>query len=285
MNAGLLYLPVSVLCSVSVAIMLKLARQHNIDVRQAILVNYGVAALLCLALLRPDPGQLMQAHGTLLWVLGALGILMPTVFVAMAQSVRHAGIARSDAAQRLSLFIALAAAFVLFGEPVTAKKLAAIVLACLALACLLRKPGPDAAQPGAVWLWPLAVWAGYGVIDVMFKLVARSGGAFAPALLAVFVLAGLLTLIWLLAHRTDWRARDLASGAVLGLANFGNIYTYIRAHQSLPDQPALVFASMNMGVIALGTAAGALFFKEKLSALNLAGLVIALAAIAVMLPR
>ncbi len=282
MNPGLLFLPASVVCSVTLAVLLKLARRHGVDVRQAILANYAVASALCLVLLRPDLGQL--PHAPLLLILAGLGVLLPTIFMALAQSVRHAGIVKTDAAQRLSLFIALGAAFVLFGELVTARKLGGIALACAALFCLLRKPAQADAGGRAAWIWPLAVWLGYGLIDVLFKLLARAGAGFAAALLGAFVLAGLLMLAWLLWRRATWRVRDLAAGLLLGLVNFGNIYTYIRAHQSLPDQPALVFAAMNMGVIALGTAAGALLFREKLSALNGLGLVLALGAIAVMLP-
>ncbi|MFQ6687063.1 EamA/RhaT family transporter, partial [Bordetella pertussis] len=136
----------------------------------------------------------------------------------------------------------------------------------------------------AAWMWPLAVWAGYGVIDILFKQLARSGTAFSAGLLATFVAAGLLTLAYLCIRRTRWQARHALAGVALGLANFGNILTYVRAHQSLPDHPALVFGAMNMGVITAGTLVGALAFRERLSALNLAGLALALAAIAAMLP-
>jgi drug/metabolite transporter (DMT)-like permease len=48
----------------------------------------------------------------------------------------------------------------------------------------------------------------------------------------------------------------------------------------LPDHPALVFASMNLGVVALGALIGLFAFRERLSRLNLLGLVLALVAIA-----
>ncbi|WP_458339487.1 EamA family transporter, partial [Bordetella pertussis] len=147
MNQGLLYLAASVACSVTVAVLLKLARRHAIDVRQAIAVNYAVAAALCWLLLRPDAQALRQAMQGVP-VLAALAVLLPTVFVAMARSVRYAGIVKSDAAQRLSLFIPLLAAFALFGESLTARKLAAIALAFAALACLLRRRAPAGAAAG-----------------------------------------------------------------------------------------------------------------------------------------
>lgn len=292
LTPGLLYLLASVACSVTVAVLLKLARRWQVDVRQAIAMNYLVAALLCWAVLRPDAAGLLTPRTPWL-VLAALGVLLPSVFLAMAAAVRHAGIVRSDAAQRLSLFIPLLAAFLLFGEPPSARKLVATLLAAGALTCLLRRAGPvqgpanAAADPDhgrAAWLWPLAVWLGYGVIDILFKQVARAGTAFAGGLLLAFIIAGLLMLAYLLLRRVRCQARHLAAGVVLGLANFGNILTYIRAHQSLPEHPALVFASMNMGVITLGTLVGALAFREPLSRLNLLGIALALGAIVLMAP-
>ncbi|HAP28237.1 MAG TPA: hypothetical protein DCR74_22105 [Achromobacter sp.] len=290
LTPGLLYLAASVACSVTVAVMLKLARRWQVDVRQAIAMNYAVAALLCWLVLRPDPTRLLVPQTPWL-VLAALGVLLPSVFLAMAAALRHAGIVRSDAAQRLSLFIPLLAAFALFGEPVTGRKLAAIALAFAALFCLLRQPprihlseATAAEDRRAMWLWPLVVWAGYGVIDILFKQVARAGTAFAGGLLLAFLMAGALMLAYLLWCRVRWQARHLAAGVVLGLANFGNILTYVRAHQSLPEHPALVFASMNMGVITLGTLVGALAFREPLTRVNVLGIALALSAILLMTP-
>ena len=110
----MILLLLSISCSVAVSVLLKMARSRAIDVAQAIAVNYGVAIALCILLLRPDPMQLLTP-ATPWWVLVALGVLLPTVFIAMAAAVRHAGIVLSDAAQRLSLIIPLMAAFVVFG--------------------------------------------------------------------------------------------------------------------------------------------------------------------------
>ena len=80
--------------------------------------------------------------------------------------------------------------------------------------------------------------------------------------------------------RTRFTVRDALAGLLLGLANFGNIVFYVRAHQALAERPSLVFAAMNLGVVALGALVGTLVFREKLSRLNLAGVALAVAAIA-----
>ncbi|MYZ42853.1 EamA family transporter [Schauerella aestuarii] len=327
MNPGFLFLITSVLCSVTVAILLKLARRFDIDIRQAIAVNYVIAALACWLLLGANLSAINNT-GTPWGVLIALGILLPTVFVAMGRAVRHVGIVRSDAAQRLSVFIPVVAAFLFFGDTLTARKGAAIAVGLIALLCLLAKTRNPAgvsraagvehpisagggsaatapiasagnrpatgrfgaaadlagASPVPIWVWPLAVWLGYGVIDVLFKQVAKSGTAFGNGLLMAFLLAGVVIFAYLLITRVSWRRRDCLAGVVLGVMNFANIYTYIRAHQNLPNDPAVVFSTMNIGVIAVGTLAGAVLFKEHVSRLNVLGLILAVVTIALMAP-
>ncbi len=277
---------ISIACSVAVSVLLKIARRQNIAVDQAIAVNYVVAATLCAVLLQPHPSSLMSPS-TPWWVLIALGVLLPTIFLAMAAAVRHAGIVLSDAAQRLSLFIPLIASFVLFGEALSGSKLAGIAIALTALVCLLLRPRTQGGSGDTVKavLMLLSVWVGYGTIDILFKQMAKSGAAFSSSLLVSFVLAGILIFAYLIARRSVWTRRNVLAGVVLGLLNFSNIYFYIRAHQVFPQNPTLVFSAMNIGVISLGTLVGAGFFKEKLSWVNALGIVLAVTAIIVLIPR
>jgi drug/metabolite transporter (DMT)-like permease len=309
-SPGIAYLIGSVICSVSVSVLLKMARARGIDIRQAIVVNYAVAAFLAWLFLRPDLGSVSPA--TISWgILIPLGVLLPSVFVAMGRAVDHAGIVRSDAAQRLSLFISLLAAFVFLGDVLTLRKGVAIAVGLTALLCLLLRPAPkhtanaavlgaarrDAAvgaasrhEPasrglgGAGAFWLLAVWLGYGAGDILFKLMALSGLAFAATLFSAFVLAGVLLALYLGIRRVRWHAASLLGGVPLGILNFANILTYVRAHQNLANDPALVFSAMNIGVISLGTLIGAWVFRERLGPLNLLGLALALAAIVLMTP-
>ena len=46
------------------------------------------------------------------------------------------------------------------------------------------------------------MWLGYGVIDILFKQVAKTGSAFAGNLLVAFILAGVLMWLYLLFKRT-----------------------------------------------------------------------------------
>ena len=279
----MIYVLFSVVCSVLVSVLLKLARRFDIDVGQAIGWNYAVASVLTAVVLQPSWTTLREPAAPWL-ALAALGILLPTIFLALAASVRHAGIVRSDAAQRLSLLLSLLAAFALFGEQLTGFKTLGIALGLLALLCMVWRGGHGAANGGAAgWLYPLLVFGGFGTIDILFKRVALAGLPLGASLQAMFALALLVALalqLWRRAQdQTRFTARSALAGVLLGLANFGNILFYLRGHRALPQHPALVFASMNTGVVALGALVGLLLFRERLSRLNLGGVLLALLAI------
>ncbi|HET6806597.1 MAG TPA: EamA/RhaT family transporter [Frateuria sp.] len=279
------FLLAAALCSVLVSVLLKLARRLAVDVGQAIAWNYVVAATAS-ALAFAPPLPAMQAALAVWPALLGLGLLLPTIFLALASSVRHAGIVRSEVAQRLSLLISLTAAFVLFGEPLGATKGWGMVAGFVALGALVWRPpgGSGETSAGAArWTYPLLVFLGFGLIDVLFKRVAQAGVPLGAALLAMFMLALLVSLAlqgWRLARGTVRPGgRSAAAGLLLGLLNFGNILFYLRAHQALPGRPALVFAGMNLGVVALGAVAGLAVFRERLSRINLVGLALSVLAV------
>ena len=273
----------AICCSVLVSVLLKLARRYDVDVGQAVAWNYVAASALTAWVFRPSLDALSRPDAPWLGFVG-LGLLLPLIFLALGASVRYAGIVRSDAAQRLSLVVSLLAAFLLFGESVRPVKLAGIGLGLVALACMVWRNDVGESERRDAWLWPLAVFAGFAAIDILFKHVARAGTPFAASLQAMFALALAVSFAIQLGRRvagkTRFTLRNALAGLLLGLANFGNIVFYVRAHQALADRPSLVFAAMNLGVVALGALVGTLAFRERLSRLNLVGVVLAVIAIA-----
>lgn len=270
-------------CSVLVSVLLKLAPRRGLDVAQMVTWNYLAAALLAGWLLRPSLEALRQPGAP--WPeLLALALVLPTLFLVLAAAVRHAGIVRTDVAQRLSLLLSLLAAFLLFGEQAGAQKLLGLALGLGAVAGILARPDAHAAPDRRGWLLLLAVWAGFAVVDVMLKRLAMAGTPSTAALLVAFALAFAGMLAWQgwrrVRHGVRPRLRHVAAGLLLGLLNFGNILFYVRAHQAMPDSPAVVFASMNIGVVLLGTAVGVLAFGEKTSRLNRIAIMLAVLAIA-----
>jgi drug/metabolite transporter (DMT)-like permease len=125
------------------------------------------------------------------------------------------------------------------------------------------------------------------VIDILFKRMAQlTGVPFVDVLLATFVLAFVLAALYVAALylRGDaaWQWRDALVALALGVFNFGNIVFYVQAHRHLAQDPALVFSAMNIGVIVLAAVVGVWWFGERLGRINQVGLVLAIAAVALL---
>ena len=279
----MMYLTIAVLCSVAVSVLLKILRQRDIDIRQTIVAGYPVAFLLTWFLLKPDVSGMSDLGGA--WtIIIALGVLLPAVFIILGRAIEAVGIVATDAAQRLSLIIPIVTAFLLFGEVLTGIRVFGLLLGFLALGALIYRPqrGEISKQAKHTPLWLFGIWAGYGVIDILFKQVAKQGAAFPLTLFVSFGLAGLLLLIYLLIMRVSWQGNALAAGILLGALNMGNIYAYICAHQVLSESPSIVFTGMNVGVIAVATLIGVGVFKESLNRINILGLLLAICCVAVL---
>ena len=276
----MIYIFLSICCSVFVSVLLKLARRYQIDTRQAITWNYSIAALLTWIFYDP---VLPEVYSDLLPVYIALGILLPSIFVFLALSVRYTGIVRTDVAQRLSLFIPVLAAFLVFGEDHSPIKILGISLAFLAIICSVPWQKKER-NSSSYWIYPVIVFIGMGVIDILFKQIALyTNLPYTSSLFIVFALAlAIMTAVIgfeIAFKKARLNYKNLLFGALVGIFNFGNILFYLKAHQSFSENPSTVFAGMNMGVIIVGSLTGIFIFKEKLSKMNYAGLFLALVAI------
>ena len=275
----MIYIFLSVCCSVFVSVLLKLAKRYEIDTKQAITWNYSIATLLTWIIYKPEIPEINAVYIS-------LGILLPSLFLVLALSVQYTGIVRTDIAQRLSLFIPVLASFIIFSEAQSALKLFGIFIAFIAI--IFSIPWQKDSNKGINnWIYPLIVFIGMGLIDILFKQIAKTTSVpFTSSLIIVFPLAFLLSISYLLylykRGKMKFRLINLICGWILGIANFGNILFYLKAHQSLSNSPSLVFSSMNIGVILLGSAIGVIIFKERLSRLNYWGIALALISIVVL---
>lgn len=281
----MIFVLLAAICSVLVSVLLKLARRYEVDVAQAIGWNYFAASILCWFLLHPSLDSLSRPGAPWAALLG-LAVALPALFLVLAACVQRAGIVLTDIAQRMSLLLSLVAAFLFFGESAGVQKIAGLALGLVAVAGILVRPGRDAGSAGArAWPLLLTVWVGVALIDVMLKCIAAAGTPFSASLQVSFGLALVGMLIWLIVRVQRRQATpslcSCVAGLLLGCLNFANILFYVKAHKALSAQPAVVFATMNIGVVVLGTCVGAGVFKERLSRLNCAAVGLAICAIIV----
>lgn len=274
----------SVFCSVSVAILIKYCKQNGVNHLQLVVWNYPSAAMLAYFLLSPSFIDL--SFKSIPWRFYLpLSFLLPSLFVCIAYSIQYTGVIKTEVAQRLSLFIPLLAAYLIFKENLEAKKLFGILLGFIAIIlCLSHHRSNDIKEEKMYF--PFIVFFGMGVIDVLFKKIAQSSFIpFGETLLIIFLMAMIFAFLYyfyLLKFRKE--KADLRSvywGLFLGVLNFGNILFYLKAHQAIPNNPSIVFSAMNIGVIVVGAISGAVLFKEKLTVYNKIGLLIAILSVVI----
>ena len=264
--------------------MLKLAKRYHIDVLQAITWNYSIAIMLTWLIYKP---QLQGPKTNHLESYLLVGVLLPVLFLIISAAVRITGIVKTDIAQRLSLLVPILAAFFYFNEPLTNTKMAGIGVGIVAVLFAIPTGGTKRSQSGGLsWLYLLLVFAGFGAIDFLFKQIsAFKDIPYTTSLFHCFIIAFIVSIVFLIVQiarkKTKFSFPHILIGWALGVANFGNILFYLKAHQALANRPSTVFASMNIGVIVLGALVGLMVFKEKLSALNIVGLAMALVSIVI----
>ena len=275
----MLFLILSIICSVTVGVLFKVSRQFSGSSIQIVAWNYVFALIFCYFFFSPDLKDFGTSAPWKIYV--PIGILLPTVFLFLAASIKKVGIVKTDAAQRLSLFIPIIAAWLLFKEDFNILKILALLIGFPALLLILAKPSQNTKNK---WLYPALVLLGFGVIDILFKQIALYTTL--PYTTSLFVVFGIALLIMIAAviydvivAKVQLSVKNILFGGLVGVFNFGNILFYLKAHKAFSENPSTVFAGMNMGVIVLGSLVGIFFFKEKLTKMNFAGVFLALIAI------
>ena len=275
------YLIGSIICSVLVGVIFKISRQNETNNYQVVLFNYLFALLFCFIVFKPNLSEINASAPILIY--GSLGVLLPVVFMFLIHSIATIGIVKTDAAQRLSLFIPILAAWLIFQEAFSTSKIIGILIGFLALLFILSKPQ---STRNSNWNYPILVFLGFGLIDVLFKKIALyTAVPYTTSLFIIFTLAFFIMLSFVLyryfMQKESFQLKNLAFGLSVGLCNFGNILLYLKAHHYFSKSPSTVFAGMNMGVIILGSLIGIFVFNEKLLKRNYLGLLLALVSIVV----
>ncbi len=279
----MIYIVIAVICSVIVSINFKLFKRYDTNAYQAIVFNYPTAALLCYYGFKPSLSIAPSSQEWLLFVIVAA--LLLSIFYFIGKSIATSGIVLTAIAQRLSLVIPVLSAFLIFSETTTNLKLLGLVIGVLAL--YASKPNGKANLKEATNWYPIIVFLGTGVLDVLFNLLTKLQDiSFTASLVYIFVIAsffGFASLFYQYQKGVlKFQIKAALAGVILGIFNFGSIYFYIKALKLESHRPSVVFSSLDIGVIFLGSLVGIIIFREKLTKLNIIGFVLALVAIVIL---
>ncbi len=276
------FILIAALFSVSVSIALKLYRQYGMNIIHLLTVNYITASVQCFLWFKPTFNIAQLEHSW--WLIGTLAVILPSIFWCLDRALHHAGLIKTEIAQRLSVVLTILVSTLIYQEQFSSLKIFGIVLGVAAVLIMLIGQGSaKSSQSVAAWLSILSVWIGYAVIDLLFKYTSGLGLQFAMSLNAIFICSAILCLFASLFQSQVLTLKTLIAGMILGALNFANIAFYLYAHRQLSDSPALVFASMNIMVVCLGILAAVLIFKEQLNQSRAVGGMLAIVAVLILM--
>lgn len=283
----MIYLLLSIITSTLIFVAFKLIARNHIPVLPAIVVNYTVCVIEG-TLAEGGLPPLMDII-TRPWFLNTLvmGGLFISVFYLTALTVKYSGLAVASIANKLSLIIPVSAAYFLYDDSFTTVKVLGIVVAMLSVVLAAYKPDTEGHKHNFnYYFFPLLVLIGSGIIDTFTKwnqeqylgedefnlfLIMVFGTAAAIGWLIVF------TRFFYLKETVTMRA--VGHGLLLGIPNYGTMYFLIAALDQPGWKSSVVFPVNNIAIVAVSCIVAYFLFKEKLSRLNIAGIVLSILAI------
>lgn len=277
----MIWLILSISFSSLVVLLFKVFEKKGVDTFQGIVVNYGVCFLM---------GTLFSGAGSRAsfmeepWILYTLllGILFITVFNAIGWVAQQVAVSASMVAAKMSLLIPVLFSVLVWGDELKPLQAAGILLALAALYMVTRRE--EQVHGGAkAYVFILLVFLGSGTIDTLMKFIQVNYLATVSVdrvLSAVFGMAfcsGLLVFLFrLIRGTTKPGMKHVLGGIVLGVPNYFSMYFLFRALHQEHMPAAYIFPLNNIAIVLVSTLAAMLFFAERTSRLNKAGLLLAL---------
>jgi len=277
----MIYLIVCIISNTGIFVVFKLAGIKRLDTFKIIVVNYFTAAIIGF-LIGGLPGKdVLDAS----WIPMAItiGILFIIVFFVIALATQKAGIAVSSVASKMSVVIPITFSLFYFNEPLSTAKITGILLAIISV--FLTTFGRDKAKKRdyLVVLLPLIIFFSAGFIDSLIKytqevhIVGNNSIMFSSVLFSVSAVTGLLFSLFRKNYGKSVKyIQIIIAGIVLGIVNFFSLYGIIMALESNVFDSSIVFGINNMGIVVLSVITAVLFFSEKLSKLNKAGIALSI---------
>ena len=287
----MLNLVLSILCSTAIALVFKsFNRFTKVDLFHAIVINYWVCAILGTAILGEMP---ITTHTfSEPWFPNAvlLGCFFIGTFYIIGKTISIFGVAVSSVTQRMSLIAPVLFAFLYYNETLTWIKGIGIVLALTAVVLTNIKSKKEEIEikekNKLLWLLPVILFSASALVEVVLQSVQRNyfdanNGNQLPFTILLFGTAasiGLVVYIFnVVRTRKTMTFHSVLGGIALGVPNLGSIYFLLKVLGEM--EGSVVFPINNVAVLVLVGIVAFFAFKEKLTIVNIVGILLAILSI------
>jgi drug/metabolite transporter (DMT)-like permease len=221
-----------------------------------------------------------------------MGVIFIFLLNVIAFCARELGVAITSVANKLSLVIPVLFSVYLYQEKLSFLQVAGILLALVAVV-LTSWPGESrqtrAEAHRSDWLFavPVVLFLGSGLLDTLVKYFEQGyldEGNKNDYLITAFGVAALtgfvILVLQLVSGRERFDPRAVLAGICIGIPNYFSIWCLVRVLSDFGDRSASIIPINNMGIVLCSALAAWWLFREHLTRTNLAGIGLALAAIA-----
>ncbi len=276
----MIFLLLSILSGITIILCFKWADRAGLNTFTVIILNYLTAFLLGLVLtgkelipsVMPATGEVTAAF--------AIGILFVVLFRILGVSVKTAGMGISTIAAKISVAIPITFSIAAYHETLNFQKTAGILLALVSLVFTIYRKGKR--EKHSI-LFPVLLFVGMGLVDSMVKyvqaahLINRNILVFSTWVFLIAFITGLfMKLIEKKNITKGFSLHLLGTGILLGTANLGSLYFFIRTLNTGILDSSLIFTINNLGILILTVLTGVLFFRERLNRMNRIGFFLSL---------
>jgi len=279
------YLLATILLNVILYAIFKVFPRYKIDALQAIVANYCTCVITGCIFIGYVPFNAGNLHASWFpWSL-LMGVAFISVFNLIAYSTKIDGITTTTIANKLSLVIPVIFSMLLYHELAGIGKIAGILLAFPAIYLTTRVKNTDNKPQNLSW--PIVLFILSGLLDALVKFVQfhflTSADVQAVYAVYCFAVAGcigmLLVASLLLLKKMTFHWRNMVAGICVGIPNYFSIYFLIRTLNSNSLQSSAAIPVVNIGIVVASSLTAIVFFREKVNALRITGLVLSIIAI------
>jgi drug/metabolite transporter (DMT)-like permease len=287
----MIYLVGSIFFSSYLTLSFKVLQKLNINAFQAIVFNYIACVCTGSVINGAFPVNNTNMHAD--WFKWALlmGFMFISIFNVIGITTQKLGVSVASVANKLSMVIPFIFSIYLYNEPATALKIAGIVMALAAVifTCYPAKAEKHEKINELVLILPLVLFISSGLLDTLIVYVkntffAGEGDNFNDFLISAFSVAAVIGLCILMVQfvtgKKQFSPKALLAGIIIGIPNYFSIWFLGRVITEYKGNSSAIIPVNNMGIVLFSAIAAWLLFKEKLSFLNWMGIVLSVAAIA-----
>jgi len=281
-----------VLLTGSFFIFFKYFDKFKVNTFQAIVVNYFVCAIVGLWYSGGIPLEVKSYDPNWMIFGSVLGLLFISCFFLMAKTAQSISVAVSSVASKMSLILSsvLSVVFVTGFESFGVLNILGLLLSVLAVGLVTYQPSliQDSEKIKKSALLVGAVFLGTGFLDAIINMANHYfvydhfQKVFPVFCFSIAFIAGIISVVF---SGKKFQLKDVIAGVALGIPNYFSIYFLLQALSFFDNDGSLVFPILNLSVILLSSLLAFLLFGERLSKVNLLGVIVAILSLVVLMWR